>query len=100
MPAYQHRRPGTPRTRTVSTLKRARLESFKGLTPYEIHGPAGITKLPYPPLISAMENSFCAVRQSRSKGVEVPFRLTGDHFIVGWGRVNTLPPPSSLEARV
>jgi hypothetical protein len=25
------------------------------------------------------------------KGVEVPFWLAGDHFIVGWGKVNTLP---------
>jgi Aspartyl protease/Tetratricopeptide repeat len=28
----------------------------------------------------------------RTKGVEVPFWMAGDHFIVGWGKINTLPP--------
>ena len=28
----------------------------------------------------------------QSSGVQVPFWLAGDHFIVGWGKVNTLPP--------
>jgi hypothetical protein len=31
----------------VSTLNRAKLESFKGLVPYEIHGPADITRLKF-----------------------------------------------------
>jgi hypothetical protein len=30
--------------------------------------------------------------QATSKGVQVPFWLAGDHFIVGWGNVNKLPP--------
>ena len=29
---------------------------------------------------------------SSGKGVEVPFWIAGDHFMVGWGRVETLPP--------
>jgi hypothetical protein len=29
---------------------------------------------------------------TRTKGVEVPFWMAGDHFIVGWGKINTLPP--------
>jgi predicted aspartyl protease len=29
---------------------------------------------------------------SSGKSVAVPFWIAGDHFMVGWGRVNTLPP--------
>jgi hypothetical protein len=29
---------------------------------------------------------------AKVKGVEVPFWMAGDHFILGWGKVNTLPP--------
>jgi tetratricopeptide (TPR) repeat protein len=29
---------------------------------------------------------------SSGKGVAVPFWIASDHFMVGWGRVNTLPP--------
>jgi hypothetical protein len=29
---------------------------------------------------------------AKVKGVEVPFWVAGDHFIVGWGKVDTLPP--------
>jgi hypothetical protein len=192
----------------VSTLNRAKLESFKGLVPYEIHGPGDITRLkfvkrdPLPlvkvringgkevlffidtggaelaldtafakelgiPQFGAVQGTFsggqhAAVQNGRvdsvavgdwvvrnvpvqelalrqlsqafgiqaldgcigtiflshflstidfrngelvlrrkserqnlnpgSKQTDVPFWMAGDHFIVGWGKVNTLPP--------